>query len=88
MNATGDELMEMGEVLFNYAEYLFMSIGAGEDFCLQCVGSVVVFGGRNRLLWSPNHGFRCDSDYCTKNFIANMQMVHGIGTTCVHKLLI
>jgi len=40
-----------------------------EDFCLQTVGSTVVFGGTNRLIWSARSGFYCDPSYCSRNFL-------------------
>lgn len=42
-----------------------------DDFCLQGVGpECVVFGGTNRLVWSPERGFRPDRSYCNPAFLA------------------
>ena len=48
-----------------------------DDFCIQHVGAeVVIFGGTNRLRWSPAHGFVPDPLYCTENFMVTYK---GIG---------
>ena len=40
-----------------------------EDFCVQSVGfSYIIFGGTNRLIWSPE-GFSPDVSYCTQKFL-------------------
>ena len=40
-----------------------------EDFCLQSVGyNCIIFGGTNRLIWTPN-GFAPDISYCTEKFL-------------------
>ena len=41
-----------------------------DDFCVQDAGGeVLVFGGTNRLLWTPARGFYPDRSYCTENFL-------------------
>lgn len=60
---------EVGWLVCEKAEEIFRHCGAAEDFCVQHVGSeAVVFGGTNRIIWSPTGGFRLDSDYCTERF--------------------
>lgn len=50
------------------AHEIFRSAGCASDFCLQHCGlSSIVFGGTNRLIWSPL-GFQIDSAYCTDKF--------------------
>lgn len=40
------------------------------DFCVQMVTpDCIVFGGVNRLIWSPAHGFKPDRSYCTPAFL-------------------
>lgn len=42
------------------------------DFCVQHIGTeTVVFGGTNRLVWSPFAGFVPDRAYCTEKFLAH-----------------
>jgi hypothetical protein len=40
-----------------------------EDFGVQYVGEAVVFGGTNRLIWTPAQGFRPDREYCSPAFL-------------------
>ena len=70
---SGDDLMEIGERVYYYAEWLFMASGYKEDFSIQHIGSAVVFGNQNRLIWSPKLGYFCDEEYCSKHFILCMQ---------------
>lgn len=40
------------------------------DFCVQLVSpDSVVFGGTNRLRWTPAHGFLPDPSYCSAAFL-------------------
>lgn len=46
------------------------------DFCLQppgelTLGASLVFGGSNRLRWSPRRGFSIDAARCSPDFIDN-----------------
>lgn len=44
------------------------------DFCLQHgTGASFVFGGTNRLVWTPLGGFKPDRPYCTANFLAQFK---------------
>lgn len=56
------------EVLKSAAEHW---VGLDEDdFCVQAAfGECLVFGGTNRLIWSPRRGFYPDKSYCTERFI-------------------
>jgi hypothetical protein len=42
-----------------------------DDFCVQSFegGETIVFGGLNRLIWSPFTGFQADRSYCSKKFL-------------------
>ena len=47
-----------------------------DDFCLQHVGAEsLVFGGTNRLIWSPLRSFFPDPTYCTKRFLLHALQV-------------
>ena len=59
---------EIGMLVEDAAFEIFDKCGAADDFCTQDVGSVAVFGGTNRLIYSPVHGFRMDESYCTPTF--------------------
>lgn len=62
-----------------------------EDFCVHHVTyDTIVFGGTNRLIWSPHQGFRPDAEHCSKEFLLHWQRTitthvlpvqrqHGIG---------
>lgn len=44
------------------------------DFTLQLVSDdCVIFGGTNRLVWSPFYGFRPDRAYCTERFLSHYE---------------
>ncbi len=41
------------------------------DFCVQHVSpDCIVFGGTNRLVWSPGRGFQPSRSHCTPAFLA------------------
>ena len=43
--------------------------GLREDFCLQHESfPTLVFGGVNRVVWTPRHGFRISESHCTERF--------------------
>jgi len=47
-----------------------------DDFGLQSFsGDVIVFGGFNRLVWRPQHGYIADRDYCSPRFLANYDSI-------------
>ncbi|RKZ94258.1 MAG: hypothetical protein DRQ46_10210 [Gammaproteobacteria bacterium] len=73
MTDSDEELMLIGEIVVDHAENLFIHACVHTDFCIQEVGNVVVFGGVNRLIWHPKHGFYCDKKYCTQNFMESMK---------------
>ena len=64
------EVAKVGECVMVEAYDLFCSCGAEDDFCVQLVlDHVVVFGGMNRVIWTPRRGFSLDPSYCTPSFI-------------------
>jgi hypothetical protein len=65
----GADVFETGVVVMEAATQIFSDCEASSDFCIQTVGSVVVFGGTNRLCFSPFKGFYLDEKFCTENFI-------------------
>lgn len=60
---------EVGDVVVLMAMRIFEDCGAAEDFCVQAVGDVVVFGGVNRLIFSAKDGWHPDSIYCSERFL-------------------
>lgn len=68
MQMREDHLNELGMLVDDAASSIFTECGAESDYCIQEVGSVAVFGGTNRLIYSPVHGFRMDESYCTPTF--------------------
>ena len=70
MGVTADQIVDIGVLVIDQAEHIFEMCGASNDFCVQSVGAVAVFGGTNRLTWSPVYGWRLDRAYCTARFIA------------------
>jgi len=74
-----EAIIEIGAMVLEQAETCFDYAGYNRDFCIQAVGSNnAVFGGTNRLLWNVREGFRCDSPYCSSDFIKGMKDI-GIG---------
>jgi hypothetical protein len=64
-----ESLTDIGIEVAESAMRIFSDCEASSDFCIQTVGSVVVFGGTNRLCFSPFKGFYLDEKFCTENFI-------------------
>lgn len=63
------EIEKIGTLVAETAQEIFESCGCPDDFCIQTVGMVAVFGGINRLIWSPRNGFQPDKRYCTERFL-------------------
>lgn len=60
----------LGEAVLEAAEELFLIAGCPEDFCIQHIsGDTAIFGGFNRVIWTPMKGFRLDPSYCTVGFV-------------------
>lgn len=50
--------------------------GRVDDFVLKsAMGDYLDFGERNRLRWSPEHGFVPMREACTPNFLANYERI-------------
>ena len=61
MNINERDLGALGALVACEANIIFERAGCGSDFCVQHIGlNSAVFGGTNRLLWSPHKGFRAD----------------------------
>ena len=60
---------EIGMVIIEEAADRFTECGAASDFYIQHIGSTVVFGGTNRLIFSLKFGFYMEKSYCTERFI-------------------
>jgi hypothetical protein len=49
-----------------------------EDFCVQHVAATsIIFGGRNRIVWTPSRGFVIDLPYCGPAFIEHFRKIDG-----------
>lgn len=67
----GDAAILLYEVVLQAAVYWDAPGLDPDDFCVQHVGlDALVFGGRNRLVWSPAYGYRPDRRDCTAAFLA------------------
>jgi hypothetical protein len=65
-------LEKMGSQVVDQAREIFKKCGVERDFVIQHVGSMgAVFGGTNRLMYSPESGFRIDRGLCTSKFKSN-----------------
>lgn len=65
-----EQLQELGIMVFEAASELFDKMGYSGDFCVQSIGfNCIVFGGTNRVIWSPVNGFSLDVGYCSDKFI-------------------
>lgn len=83
MDLTEKDYEKLGESLAiniaGVAESIFTRCGAKSDFCLQSVsaGGFCVFGGTNRLVFSPCRGWRIDPWYCTEQFTKLFNEIHN-----------
>jgi hypothetical protein len=70
----------MGTMVVDAAKDIFQDCGALSDFCVQNVGpSSVVFGGVNRVIWTPLRGFRRNHVDCTERFATTFDSLYGKG---------
>lgn len=69
MQLQEQHLIDMASMVVEEAEERFNTCGAEDDFCVQHVGQSTVFGGTNRLIWSPKHGWQPDRQLCTERFL-------------------
>lgn len=64
------DLANIGTLVADRARDIFYLCHAESDFCIQYAGPMgAIFGGTNRLNWSPRIGFSPDRPYCTKRFL-------------------
>ncbi len=80
MKITNKEIFEVGESVVDAALNIFTECGAASDFCVQHISGIggnIVFGGVNRLIWSPDLGFNPDRCYCTENFLKKWDKMKG-----------
>jgi len=70
------ELQFMADAIFEAAACYWLGLDE-DDFCLQSSGGgeMLVFGGTNRLRWTPWQGFQPDRSYCTPSFLANFDRI-------------
>lgn len=74
-----DNAENLGELLCEMAEEIFIECGAADDFCIQSVGSAAaVFGGTNRLIFTIK-GFHIDESYCNHEFRRLFYKLKGEG---------
>ena len=51
------------------------------DFCVQAIGTCAVFGGCNRMQWSPTQGFRLFVSHSLPERIDKWKEVYGENST-------
>ncbi len=76
----GGECKRLVHLVIELAAEIWDADGLREDFCVQHVSyPVVVFGGVNRVRWSPKYGFYIDNSCCTDKFKARFRNIVGTG---------
>ncbi len=70
------QIYDLGDLVYEEASNLFDRIGYSDDFCIQSVGIRAVFGGSNRLIWSPSKGFWPEREYCTPQFLKKWDSIY------------
>jgi len=63
------EVSDIGALLEATAYEIFQRCDALDDFCIQAVGERAVFGGTNRLTFSPVNGWGVERSCCTPRFL-------------------
>ena len=72
-----DKYPELIYSIVERAEEIFKECDEFGDFGVQYVSyNCIVFGGFNRMIWTPN-GFRLDESYCRKDFIEKFNQLKG-----------
>lgn len=66
---TEKQCEEIGVLVVLRAEEHFRKAGCEADFCIQDIGENAIFGGTNRLRWSPDRGFEPEALFCTPKFL-------------------
>ena len=76
-NEEFESLIEIGGMLFDKAEELYIKAHCKKDFCIQYVGNAqVVFGGFNRLMWRADFGFWFRYKEVSASFARSMEKLH------------
>lgn len=66
---TDEQIEVIGMRVCEVALEIFQRCGSESDFCVQHAWVNIVFGGTNRLIFSPHSGWRIDRSDCTTKFI-------------------
>lgn len=72
---------KISDVVQEWAHDLFCDLGIEDDFCIQSVGQTVVFGGRNRIVFSKK-GFSLDRSYCDADVVAKFDQLFQVKNGC------
>jgi hypothetical protein len=64
---------EIGILVIEAAQEIFEVCGTKEDFSIQSVGSVAVFGNTNRIRFDPIKGFTPVPESCTDRFLKEFE---------------
>lgn len=57
--------------IFHKAAEFYRDV-ADDDFCVYTITSaMIIFGAKNRLMWTPANGFLPMARHCTKTFLAH-----------------
>ena len=69
-NIRQDDKNDITLLVCEMAASIFEEIGCPDDYCIQDIsGYRVIFGGLNRVVFTPFDGFWADQIYCTANFL-------------------
>jgi len=72
------DLEGLGGCLHEAALEVWLAGGLPEkDFCVQAIGSCAVFGGLNRVQWSPEFGFRLFRSHSLPETVSKWIEVYG-----------
>lgn len=70
---TNIQAADIGFMVAEHAARLFELCGAKDDFCVQSLGTVAVFGGLNRVVFNPATGWRAERSHCSPRFMAQWE---------------
>ena len=77
INATEDQLTQLGVEVYQQAESIFRDCGQLRDFCVQDAGGLV-FGGHNRI-YLRKRGWMASEDHCTDGFLTEFRKLPNTG---------
>ena len=72
----GDDI-RIGQAIQEMAHSIFCDCGAELDYCVQAVGTRIVFGKYNRLILG-RYGWDIDRPYCRDEFIEAWERLYGV----------